>query len=261
MDKYLQFAKQLAARAGEVMLEHFQIGLEVNKDNATPVTIADTTINHLVVEAVKEKYPEHAVIGEEENYPVDGAQYVWVCDPIDGTLPYSMGLPTNVFSLALVAASDGQPVVAVVYDPYLKRLFWATKGGGAFVNGTPLHVSDADSLEDVVVASSGLRSRVVRSVPLKAALIGMCYRPLSLNCVLYEGMLLAAGQIGAQVFVGPGAYDAVTAKLIVEEAGGKVTSLFGEEQRYDQEIKGIIMSNGHPNIHDPLVALAKSFAL
>lgn len=260
MDEYLQFAIGQAKAAGKVMLEHFKPATTPAEDNEV-LPYVDTAINHMVIEAIKAKYPQHAAQGEEEDYPVPGAPYVWICDPIDGTLPYSMGMPTNVFSLALVDTKDGLPVVAVVYDPYLDRMYTAIKGRGAFLNGTPIHVSASESLEEVIVASSGIRSKAVKSVPLRAALIGECYRPLSLNCALYEGMLVATGQIGAQVFPGPGGYDTVSAKLIVEEAGGKVTNLFGEEQRYDQEVKGVIMSNGSPGIHDRLVELAKQFAL
>src|SRR6185369_16230217 len=120
MDEYLQFARGLADQAGAIMLEHFQVGVakrdKAEADN-TPVTIADTQINRLVIEAVRAKHPTHAVIGEEESHPADGVEFTWVCDPIDGTIPYTMGIPTNLFSLALVDG-EGQPVVAVVYDPY-----------------------------------------------------------------------------------------------------------------------------------------------
>jgi fructose-1,6-bisphosphatase/inositol monophosphatase family enzyme len=262
MDQYLTFAKQLALQAGNIMLQHFQIGVPSQaKAHAgdTPVTIADTTINQMVIDKVQANYPTHAVLGEEQSLQVKNADYTWVCDPVDGTSAYSAGVPTNVFSLALVDARDGQPVVAVLYDPYMKRLYHAIKGQGAFVNDQPLHVNDTAVLERANVGTSSRRSKVVDSRKLKAAIIARCYRQLSFNSVLYEAALVASGQIAAQVFVGSGAHDAVAAKLIVEEAGGKVTDIFGHEQRYDQDIQGAIISNGL--VHDELVALAEAAKL
>lgn len=254
----LDFAKHLADQAGEIMLEHFQVGvandIKAHEGN-TPVTIADTAINSLVIEAIKRQYPTHAVIGEEESYGQENADYTWVCDPIDGTIPYIAGIPTNVFSLAMVDNSDGQPVLAVVFDPYMKRKYWATKGSGAFMNNTPIRVNEISEIGDALVGGSGSRSNVINAAEYKAAVIKACFRPVILSCGMYEAMLVATGQIAATVFPGAGCYDAVSAKLIVEEAGGKVTDVFGDEQRYDMPIKGAVISNGR--MHEELVRIAK----
>ena len=259
MIEQLDFAKALADEAGAVMLQHFQVGV-ANETKAlegnTPVTLADKTINSMVIEAIKNQYPDHSVIGEEESSRRDNAEFTWVCDPIDGTIPYVMGVPTNVFSLAMVD-KEGQPVVAVVYDPYMKRKYWATKGGGAFMNDLAIKVNDIDMMSEAYIGGSGGRSDVLKAAEFKAAVIAACYRPMILSCVIYEAMLVATGQMAATVFPGSGAHDTATAKLIVEEAGGKVTDVFGNDQRYDQPVKGAIISNSV--IHDTLVALAEEY--
>ena len=261
MTEQLDFAKGLADEAGEVMLQYFQVGV-ANETKAlegnTPVTLADKAINSMVIEAIKKQYPDHAVIGEEESHRQDNAEYTWVCDPIDGTIPYVMGVPTNVFSLAMVN-KEGQPVVAVVYDPYMKRKYWAIKGGGAFMNDQPIKVNGISEMSEAYIGGSGGRSNVLKASEFKGAVIAACYRPLILSCVIYEAMLVATGQIAATVFPGAGAHDTATAKLIVEEAGGKVTDVFGNEQRYDEPVKGAVMSNG--TIHDKLIALAAEYIL
>lgn len=261
MTEQLEFAKNLADEAGVIMLQHFQVGV-ANEAKAlegnTPVTIADTAINSMVIEAIKKQYPEHAIIGEEESHVQDKAEYTWVCDPIDGTIPYVMGVPTNVFSLAMVD-SEGSPVVAVVYDPYMNRKYWATKDGGAFMNDAPIHVNAIGDMSEAYIGTSGSRSNTVKAVEFKAAVIKGAYRPVMLNCAIYEAMLVATGQMAATVYLGFGAHDVATSKLIVEEAGGKVTNVFGEEQRYDQDVKGVIVSNGA--IHDTLVKLADEYKM
>lgn len=261
MNEYLEFAKRLADEAGEIMLRHFQVGVLSQAkahEGDTPVTIADREINRLVIEAVQAKYPSHAVIGEEESHVVTGAEFTWVCDPVDGTIPYTMGIPTNVFSLALVNG-EGRPVVAVVEDPYMKRRYWAVLGQGAFVNGAPLHVNQIHELKKAYVAGSGIRSEVIRTAALRGATIAQCYRTFTTNCIIYEAMLVASGQIAATIYPGSGAHDVATSALIIEEAGGRVTNLLGEDQRYDKAITGAIISNGA--IHEKLLALTRQYLL
>lgn len=262
MDEYLAFATKLAHAAGEIMLQHFQIGVATEikaSEGNTPVTVADKAINQLVVESVRSTYPNHAVSGEEQSLANEGAPYTWVCDPIDGTIPYSAGIPTNVFSLALVDNSDGQPIVAVVHDPYMKRLYTAVKGQGAFVNGERAHVNHVAVFADAMIGTSSQRSKLVDATALKERIIGTCFRQMCFNSTIYEAMLVATGQFAGQAFVGAGAYDVAAAALIVREAGGKATDIFGDNQRYDDQVRGSLMSNGL--VHDELVRLARESKL
>jgi myo-inositol-1(or 4)-monophosphatase len=254
MEEYLTFAKYLALKSGEIMKAHFVVGVDrQTKGDSTPVTIADTTINKIVIDSIKEKYPKHSVIGEEDSLGVFNSEYVWVCDPIDGTIPYTFGIATNVFSIALVSSDDGQPKVAVVYDPYMGRMYSAVKGQGAFLNDKKIEVNKINSISDGVIGMSGTKSSIVDAQGIKGALIYACWRPLILNCVIYEAMLVATGQIIASVFPGDTVHDIVTAKLIVEEAGGRVTDMFGGEQRYDKPINGAVISNGL--VHEQIVKI------
>lgn len=172
---------------------------------------------------------------------------------------YAAGLPVNVFALALVDRADGLPKVAVIYDPYMKRLYSATKGGGATVDEQSLHVGGFKKLAEATVSITSDRSEIIDSKRLKSEIMAASSRTRAMGSVLYEAMVVATGHFGAQVFVGSGSHDAAAAKLIVEEAGGKVTNAFGDEQRYDQTIQGAIISNGL--IHDELVELAKGCRL
>jgi myo-inositol-1(or 4)-monophosphatase len=142
MNEYLKFATDLALEAGQIMEKHFHAAVEFReKADLTIVTVADEAINQLVIDRVAESYSEHSVFGEEASSN-KGHQYAWVCDPIDGTIPYSKGLPVSVFSLALT--KDGESIVGVVYDPFMKRLYSAIKGEGAFLNGEAINVSSSD---------------------------------------------------------------------------------------------------------------------
>lgn len=253
MSQYLDFAKQLALEVGDIMLEHFTIGVkEELKSDFTPVTIADTTINSHVIAAVAEKFPDHSVRGEEESTHTVGDKYVWVCDPIDGTRAYTFGIPTNVFSTALV--EDGVPICAVVYDPYLKRMYWAEKGKGAYLNGERLHVSKQPLERDAAIALASYTAEMDTN-QLYVKCREKVLKVFLLHSDIYEAMAVASGQFVAKVSVSQHPHDVVTSKLIVEEAGGKVTDIYGNDQRYDQPTKGALITNGI--VHDDMLALIK----
>lgn len=249
MNDYLETAKSLAKQAGKIMLQHFKIGVPANiKEDHSPVTLADTEINRLVITTISQKYDGHGVMGEEESYETEGASHVWVCDPIDGTIPYAHGIPTNVFSLALV--ENGTPVMGVVYDPHQDRMYLAVKGEGAYLNNARISVNSVSKLHATPIGISGYR---LSKPDLTKSLFEEGVRAFNFQSCIYETMMVAAGEFAGQLFGGKNAHDAATTKIIVEEAGGKVTDYAGREQRYDRPINGAIASNGV--LHEQLLEL------
>ncbi|HEY6736492.1 MAG TPA: inositol monophosphatase [Candidatus Saccharimonadia bacterium] len=240
----LEFAMGIAREGGAIMKRYFRAAdIDTQwKSDSTPLTVADTTINQLVIDRVKSAYPAHGVHGEEASYEAD-REYVWICDPVDGTMPYSLGLPISTFSLGLL--HDGQPVLGVVYDPFEDRLFSATAGGGAQLNGSPIHVSDhglTDSYVDLEMLT-GVPG-ALSLADLRAALVARQVRPFSLFSFIMGSMLVASGQLTAAIFAFNKPEDLGAAKIIVEEAGGRVTDVTGRDQLYNGPINGAVVSNG-----------------
>lgn len=254
MSDLLEFAKNIALQAGEIMRENFMTDMEViKKANNTPVTIADTKINELVIETVKKSYPHHSILGEEASHQAAESEYTWVCDPIDGTIAYTFGLATNVFSLIL--AHHGIPELGVVYDPHLKRMYTAQKGKGAYRDNKIIKVNNLP-LKEAVVGCTSKNSAIVNAPNLHADIEKACFRIMYLGCTVYEGVLVASGHLAGHVFVGNGAHDGIASALFITEAGGRVTDLFGNEQRYDEPLKGVIATNGI--IHDEILKLVQN---
>ncbi len=256
---YLNFAIHLAHQAGEIMLKHFTIGVEKqDKADGTPVTIADKAINHLVIKSIKENYPEHAIQGEEASYLKKGAEYVWVCDPIDGTIPYTFGTPISQFFLAVV--KNGEPILGVLYDPYMKRLYHAVKGEGAFLNKQKIQVNSHTNLQTgKYLALPSQKTPLLDSGSLLHEANRRGLWSCNFLCFTYEAVMIATGQFVGNIFGYSSAHDVAAIKVIVEEAGGKVTDLLGKEQRYDQSINGAIVSNAL--VHDELVNLIKEYLI
>lgn len=255
---FLAFATELARDAGAMIRNNFTLGMKKEwKANDTPITATDLAVNQLVIDRVRQAYPDHGVLAEEGNGGITGSRMVWVCDPVDGTIPFSHGIPCCVFSLALV--QDGTSILGVIYDPFLDRLYTAEKKHGAAINGKPLHVSTRTSLHNVAVGLGFWYRQPWQFFQLAQALDAKGALLLNVGSIAYMGSLVASGELGATIFQGQEPHDTAALKVIVEEAGGKVTDLFGAEQRYDGPIKGHIVSNGR--LHAELVALVKTTAL
>ena len=259
MDKYneyLNFAKEIAKYAGKIMLKYFnQDNGASYKGDKTIVTLADTEINSYLINQVKEKYPEHCVDGEEEQF--GKSDYVWVCDPVDGTAMYARHIPVAVFSLALVIG--GISVVGVVYDPFTDSLYTAIKGQGAFKNNEIIKVNDYD-LEDIrTVCHCDMWSKAKYNVCNVFEELRKVTRLNDIGSITRASCLVATGDYSLTILTGTEHKhcDIAAVKVIVEEAGGKVTDLFGNEQRYDRSIKGALISNG--KVHNEVVEVIKKY--
>lgn len=248
LEQYLKFALKIAKKANKIMKKYYsQDAGESYKGDKTIVTLADKEINSYLVEQVKKVFPTHGVDGEEESF--GNSKYVWVCDPVDGTAMFARHIPVACFSLALCI--DGKPVVGVVDDVFSDCLYTAILGQGAFKNGKRIHVNEIN-LDDMRSASNfDLYSREYN---LDEALIKMKRKTYltSLGSTVRNSVCVAGGEMEFAIFPSHKNYDIAAVKVIVEEAGGIVTSLDGKEQRYDRKINGAIISNGV--VHDEVLS-------
>lgn len=250
-EEYLNFAKGIAKYVGKVMRDYFFDNIEIEfKEDRTPVTMADKKINNYLINRVKETYPNHSVDGEEEKY-ITGSKNIWVCDPIDGTSMFTHHVPVSVFSLALVY--DGEPIVGVVYDPFLDEMYTAIKGRGAYCNNQKIFV-DSKKLGDLGCAIDYCDWNKAKYDTLKVVDELRKYARISrIGSVAHGSMLVARGLISGEIFPGTnhGHCDLAASKLIVEEAGGRVTNFHNKDQRYDQDTDGAVITNGI--IHEDII--------
>ena len=256
LEEYLEFAKDIAQYAGEVMLKYFKENNGASyKGDKTIVTLADTEINAYLIKRVKEKYPSHSVDGEEEQF--GRSDYVWVCDPVDGTAMYARHIPVAVFSLALVI--KGESKIGVVFDPFTNSWYTAIKGKGAYKNGEKITVNgyELDDMRtvchyDLWVGADYNISEVVQELANKTYFIG-------LGSIIRACMCVASGDFSLAIFPGTKHKncDIAAVKVIVEEAGGMVTDLFGNEQPYNESINGAVISNG--KVHNEVIETIKKY--
>lgn len=260
MENYVTFAKKLAEDSGEIALRYFGFDVEKTwKSDDSPLTQADTEINSFVIRQISTSFPEHSIIGEEDSKKVDRSKYAWVCDPIDGTMPFSCGLPLFTFSIALVDQSNGLPVVGVVYDPILKNMYWASKGAGAFRNGKKISVCKDTNLKNTYVNMEGSGKNIASvnfsNIDTLTALREKGIKNYKFLSIIYGAVQVANGKFSGSIFFGVHGHDVASTKIIIEEAGGKVTDLLGNERRYDEKGLGCVASNGL--LHSELLSCIK----
>jgi myo-inositol-1(or 4)-monophosphatase len=260
----LAFATDLAREAGDIMRKYFRsadIGTEW-KEDATPVTVADTTINQLVIDAVKRAFPEHGVIGEEGSYESEREQ-VWIVDPVDGTVPYSLGIPVSSFLLALVNKHDGQPVLGVTYEPYLDEMYTAVRGEGAFLNGATIETSKTGSLTKTYAALYGpaVQTEAVDYAPGRTIdeLYERGCNGFRMASGAYTGARIATGQFASLVMGNGKPWDSASIAILVQEAGGVATDLEGNPRRYDKTELGCVIS-ANPEVHEQILKLVSGKA-
>ena len=252
MKQYLDFAKSVALVAGEIMKKYFYgDNGEEYKFDKTIVTKADKEINDYLIKSVKEYFPEHAVDGEEKQF--GKSKYIWVCDPVDGTAMYARHIPVAVFSLALVI--DGISMVGVIYDPWTDNLYSAIKGEGAYCNNRKIHVNNITLNDMRSVSNFDMWPNADYNLYDVIKVIGKKTYFVSIASVIRGCCCVANGDFNLAIFPGTKHKncDIAATKVIVEEAGGKVTDLFGKEQRYDESINGAIVSNGL--VHEEVVSV------
>lgn len=250
--KELALAKKLALKAGDIMLQYFDGNQqEVIKGDGSPVTIADTTINSMVIAELQKEFPEDVIIGEEESTGDYGMGRRWICDPLDGTAAFVIGLPSSMFSLCLVV--DGIPTVAVTYEPHLKQLFTAVRGQSSFCNDTKLRVSDVAIDKAVIALAQDLVRTQFVNEPWMQRLLAYNKQLAIFPGAVFRAGTVAKGRVAGFVHPTIKPYDLAAGHLIVTEAGGKVTDLHGGELSYAKEFRGAIVSNDI--VHDDLVAL------
>jgi myo-inositol-1(or 4)-monophosphatase len=211
------------------------------KGKRSPVSEADIAANVILRDRLMTANPDFGWLSEESEDDVarQGARYVWVVDPIDGTRAYIDGLPDWAVSAALV--EDGRPVVAALFAPVGEELFVAVKGEGATLNGDPLAASAGAWLDGARVAG---RLRQVESL---AALVPIVIVP-NIHSLALRLARVAQGVLDVALAQGHSHdWDLAAADLLVHEAGGALTSLTGAALTY----------NRPDPVHDVLVAAGR----
>ena len=240
------------------MMSRFGTDVRVDKKGTIDlVTEVDVAIERAFRTMVGERFPNHEVLGEEMGGKAAAPPGpCWVFDPIDGTTNFAHGLPIFCSSIALEV--DGVAEVAAVYDPTRKELFTAERGGRAFLNGRPLHVSPALALVDAMLVTGfpyDVHERVDEIVGLFAAFVGRARAVRRLGSAAIDLCYVAAGRLAGFWESDLKPWDIAGGALIVAEAGGRVTKLGGEA--FTSRGGSVLATNSQ--LHDAMLSVIADF--
>ena len=257
MQEYLDAASRLAREAGALVRGNLDKVRDVRrKGRIDLVTESDLASEQLLVDGLLAAYPEHGVLGEEGGaHGNPDSAYRWIIDPLDGTTNYAHGL--RQFCVCVGLEVEGVPSLGVVYDPMAEELFTAHEGGGAFLNGEPIRVSDTEALDAAVLATGFaydvhsnpdnnldrfaafmMRVRAIRR--MGSAGLDLCY----VACGRFDGFW--------ESYLKP--WDLCAGTVIIREAGGIVTDYAGGP--HDLYGTTTMASNGR--IHQPMLDVLAS---
>src|SRR5262245_39364705 len=221
------------------------------------VTDVDVAVERMFRDLIAARFPDHQVLGEE----LGGSAAIppgpcWVFDPIDGTTNFAHGLP--IFCASLALEIGGVPEVAAIYDPNRRELFTAERGGGAFMNGKPIHVSDADQLVNAMLVTGfpyDVHARVEEIVGLFGAFVAEARAVRRLGSAAIDLCYVAAGRMDGFWESDLKPWDIAGGALIVAEAGGVVTGMDGAS--FSSRGGHVLATNAR--LHDAMLEVIRRF--
>lgn len=255
MRDYTQPAIEIAKEAGWLQVEKLQTPRTIEyKGKFNIVTEVDKTCEKLITEYLKDKFPTHDILSEEGTDLKKNSDWLWIIDPLDGTVNYAHGYPLFAVSIALL--NKGEPVVGVVYEPNREELFVAEKGGGSLLNEKPIRVSKTKDVYSSLIAT-GFAYNVAdcdqNNLEQFSRFIKKCHALRRDGVASTDLCYVACGRFDGfwELYLKP--WDIAAAALIVQEAGGcvsmlngKALDIFGDE---------IVASNGI--IHEEMLGILK----
>lgn len=261
MEPFLKTALDLAQAGGRVLKEFWDKSNPISTKSSSIdlVTEADRTSEATILKMIKERHPDHAFLGEESGSWQSG-KYLWVVDPLDGTINYAHRYPTCCVSIALVV--DKEPIVGVVYNPFLEELFHASVGEGAFLNGVKLEISQNRTLNSSLLVSGfgyDRRENPDNNYAEFCRLTHLSQGVRRSGSAAFDLAYVAAGRFDGYWERCLNPWDMAAGALLVKEAGGVVTSYKGPFDLFQDRI---VASNGH--IHDELqreLAIAQRYPI
>lgn len=255
---YLQVAVEAARLAGSYQRYRFGSPIDVDmKGDKDLVTEVDRESERLIAERLLSCFPGHNILAEEGDYPSSESAFRWIVDPLDGTTNFTHGFPWFCVSIGLEA--EGELVAAVIFNPIYDELFTATKGGGAFLNGRRLKVSEHAPLADTLLGTgfpydcaSDPANNFASFVSFQKAARGI----RRAGAAALDLASVASGRLDGFWELKLKPWDVAAGVLLVREAGGRVTCFDGSN--FSLASNRIVASNGL--IHDEMLALLASTA-
>ena len=243
-----------AEEAGKILMDNFgKIERVDTKDVQELVSNVDIASENKIIAMIKAKYPDHSILCEESEGVLTKSEYKWIIDPLDGTHNYIYGI--NVFGVSIALEYKGEIVMGVINMPYSGEMYWAMKGEGAYLNGKPIQTSRRTMEDALVVFDSTLHSQKASKTGFLSVLVDKTFGLRMSGSAVRNLTYVARGIVDLVVEYSDKPWDFAAGGLIVEEAGGRMTTLDGD--KWSPYIQGYLASNG--KFHNEILQLLQPF--
>jgi myo-inositol-1(or 4)-monophosphatase len=244
--------KKAAKEAGLLMKSEIASDFKIhNKEGINNlVTEVDHASEKLIMDIIREDFPDHFILSEEVGEIVMDSAYKWIIDPIDGTVNYANGIPICCVSIGV--EHNGEMVLGAIYNPFLEEFYFAEKGKGSTLNDKPIHVSNkTEVIKSCLVTGFPYTYLDEPNGPLEvfSRLIKKGIPVRRLGSAAVDLAWVAAGRFDGFYEHKLNAWDSAAGFLLVEEAGGRVSDFKGD--KYSPYQPHIVATNGL--IHDELL--------
>ncbi len=243
-DIMLELAQLAARRAGKIIISKQGKTEFAEKADHNLVTVADYAAQEIIINTIQESFPDHSFIAEENDLSANiNSANLWIIDPLDGTNNYAHAIPH--FSISIAYARFGQVKAGIVFDPERNEMFSAAAGQGAFLNGKPIQVSGAASLQEAIVATGfyydrgAMMRKTLNSIEklFEANIHGI----RRFGSAALDLCWVACGRFDAYFEYNLSVWDFAAGMLIVQEAGGSCSD--HHRNPLNLKSKGIVVSN------------------
>jgi myo-inositol-1(or 4)-monophosphatase len=229
MHSYLETAAEIAREAGALLATYFErrVAFEL-KGEFDLVTEADRASETLVVERLRSHFPSHSVVAEEGGGHVTSSEYRWFVDPLDGTTNFAHGFP--MFNVTLALEQAGEMVAGVIFEPLRGEMFAAERGSGAYLNNRRIRVSHVRLLEASLMCT-GFPSRKRHqniNVHFYHQMAMATHGVRRTGSAALDLAYVACGRLDGFWEFGLNPWDMAAGRLLVSEAGGKVSDMKGQ---------------------------------
>jgi myo-inositol-1(or 4)-monophosphatase len=248
MQPTLDFIKTITQEAGEILQSFRGEDLAIQHKSPTDlVTKADQASEQFLIGAIRDAFPDHTINAEESGQWEGAPDHQWFIDPLDGTLNYAHGVPMYCVSVAY--AHQGELELGVIYDPVHQEIFYARRSRGAFLNDKPIHVSDFTDLLDCMLVTGFPNDMWGTPDDNTGNFIRFSKQAQTvrrLGSAALDIVYVGAGRLDGFWEVEIFNWDIAAGGLIVREAGGVVTNVYGDQDFLKEPIS-IVAAN--PAIH------------
>ncbi len=242
------FIEDVTNRAGLAIMSYYEGKFQIDLKDSRPggidiVTDADRASEDIILEAIRGEFPHHDILTEERRTDSTGSPWLWLVDPLDGTVNFAHGIP--FFSVSVALMHNGILMAGIVHDPIRMEKFWAVRNGGAFLNGSSVRVSRADRLDHSLIATGFPYDRSYSAINNLAEFSRVLLRVQGIRRVGSAAIDLAYVSCGRldgfwELKLKP--WDMAAGMLLVQEAGGWVTDRLGKQT--DVYTDSIVATNG-----------------